>query len=527
MPETTRATRARRTGTGLLFLVVFVSGMTTMAVEMAASRLLGPYFGDSILVWANLIGLILIYLTVGAALGGRWADRSPRVETLYAITTVAATLIGLTPLIAAPILRGAQRAFARTGIELAFADAVQIGGSLVAVLVLFAPSITLLGCVSPFAIRLVTKQIRSAGSSAGRVYALSTVGSILGTFLPVLLTIPAIGTARTFLLFSALLFAVSLLGLALHRRTRHLLVGAALLVCVGALAIAFPQRVVKADARMIAERESRYNYIQVLEVAGVRYLMLNEGQGVHSIYDPRSLATTGTWDTMTIAPFFNPPPFTPQQVRRVCVIGLAGGTVARQATAAYGPIPIDGVEIDPAIVEVGRAYFSMDIPNLHVYTMDGRYYLEQTEQRYDLIVVDAYRLPYIPFQLATSEFFALARARLTPTGVIAVNVGRTESDYRMVEAIAATLGAHFASVHAVNLPDTFNTVIVATPHATQPANLTANLAYVDHPFLHAAIARTAANPHPLVGDGLVFTDDRAPVEQLTNAIILHYLLVGE
>jgi spermidine synthase len=506
---------------------VFVSGMTTMAVEMAASRLLGPYFGDSILVWANLIGLILIYLTLGATLGGRWADRCPRVVTLYTITIVAAFLVGLVPLIAAPILRLSQKAFAHADVNLVAFDAIQIGGSFLAMLVLFAPPVILLGCVSPFAIRLATKQIRSAGSSAGRIYALSTLGSILGTFIPVLLTIPAIGTAKTFLLFAFLLLAVSLIGLLVQRsRRRAALLSSLLLVLIG-LTVLIPQRVVKAEARMIYERESRYNYIQVLQIGETRYLMLNEGQGVHSVYDPHSLATFGTWDMFIVAPFFNAPPFAPAQVRRICVIGLAGGTVARQATAAYGPIPIDGIEIDPAIVEVGRAFFDMNQPNLNVFVTDGRFYLENTEHQYDLIVIDAYRLPYIPFQLTTTEFFALVRARLSTNGVVAVNVGRTETDYRMVEAIAATLGQHFPTIHIIDLPDTFNTVMVATPGETQSANLMANLEQVEHPFLRDALARAAANLHPLTGQGIVFTDDRAPVERLTNAIIMRYILQGE
>jgi spermidine synthase len=511
----------------LLLLVVFVGGMTTMAVEMAASRLLGPYFGDSILVWANLIGLILVYLTAGAFLGGRWADQSPRYETLFTITAAAAFLIGLVPLVATPILRLAQRALARTVVALAAFDAVQIGGSFMVLLVLFAPSVILLGCVSPFAIRLATKQIRSAGSSAGRIYAVSTVGSILGTFIPVLVTIPTIGTARTFLLFALLLFVVSLLGLALCRHRRRALIALALLLVLLALAALFPQRVVKADERMIAERESRYNYIQVLQVDRVRYLMLNEGQGVHSVYNPDSPATYGTWDMLTVAPFFNNPPFSPAQVRRVCIIGLAGGTVARQVNAVYGAIPIDGVEIDPAIVEIGRQYFGMDLPNLSIHITDGRFFLENTDRQYDLIVVDAYRLPYIPFQLSTSEFFALARSRLTPGGVVVVNVGRTETDYRMVEAIAATLGEHFASVHAVDIPNTFNTVMTATQERTQAGNLMANLSQVEHPLLRSGLAMAADNLHPLAGNGVIFFDDRAPVERLTNAIILRFLLTGE
>jgi spermidine synthase len=508
-----------------LLLVVASSGMATMAVEMAASRLLGPYFGDSILVWANLIGLILIYLSLGAYLGGRWADRRPRAETLLTITALSALWVGLIPLVAAPVLRLAQTAFGRSGAALATFDAIQIGGSFVSVLVLLAPPIILLGTVSPFAIRLLTRRAHRAGSNAGRVYALSTVGSIVGTFAPVLITIPLLGTARTFYLFSILLSVASLIGLLFVRsRRRALLTGIALALILG-LAVLLPPRVVKADERAIFETESRYNYIQVLELGRVRYLMLNEGQGVHSVYDPDHLATFGTWDLLTIAPLINEPPFRTGQVERICVIGLAGGTVARQATALYGPIPIDGVEIDPAIIEVGRRFFDMNQDNLQAIATDGRFYLEESQQRYDLIAVDAYRLPYIPFQLATSEFFGTARARLTDHGVLAINVGRTATDYRLVEAMAATLGQHFAYVHAIDLADTFNTILIATDQrSARVENLAINAQQTAQPWVVQVAAQASRHVYPLAGDGPVFTDDRAPVESLTNAIIVRYLL---
>jgi spermidine synthase len=413
------------------------------------------------------------------------------------------------------------------GAELAVFDAIQIGGSFISILILLAPPVILLGTVSPFSIRLNTKRVHSAGSSAGRIYALSTMGSIVGTFAPVLVAIPLLGTTRTFYLFALIQLIVSLVGLIVHRSRRRATLAGLALAALIVLVTLLPQRTVKADERMIFETESRYNYVQVLQVDRIRYLMLNEGQGVHSVYDPDSLATFGTWDILTIAPFFSEPPYTGDQVRRACVIGLAGGTVARQATAVYGPIPIDGVEIDPAIIRVGREFFDMNQPNLSVAAADGRFYLEHSDRQYDLIVIDAYRLPYIPFQLSTSEFFGLAKSRLTPEGVLAVNVGRTESDYRMVEAIAATLGQHFATIHAVDLPDTFNTVLVATQRETGADNLRINAALAEHPFVTQAAAQALANLHPLAGNGTVFTDDRAPVESLTNAIILRYLLRGE
>src|SRR5512136_2931136 len=395
-----------------LYLTVFVSGMTSLAVELAASRLIEPYFGTSNLVWASIIGLILLYLTAGYALGGRWADRSPRSQTMYGIVAWAAFAVGLVPFVARPVLLIASRGFADF-------NAGMLVGSFGVVLVLFSVPVTLLGCVSPFAIRLAFSDVTTSGGVAGRVYAVSTAGSFLGTFLPVLVTIPNIGTRNTFLLFASILMAVALIGLG-RRAVTYLWMPVVLVV----LAVLLRGQVVKPFAGAIYESESAYNYIQVVERDGVRYLLLNEGQGVHSVYDPRNLRTFGTWDYFLIAPYFNPPPFGPERVKRVAVIGLAAGTIARQYTEVYGPLAIDGIEIDPKIVQVGRRYFAMDQPNLNVIVADGRVALARSTQQYDVIGIDAYRLPYIPWHLTTHEFFAQVRAHLSEDGVLVVNVGR-------------------------------------------------------------------------------------------------------
>src|SRR4051794_10696445 len=175
----------------LLILLVFVAGACSLAVELSASRLLAPYFGTSLFVWANLIGLILLYLTIGYYLGGRLADRYPRPTLLYVLTTSAAFLIGLIPFISRPILSWSLSSFATYSISVFY-------GSLVAVILLFAIPMILLGCVSPFAIRLSVERVGKSGRTAGQLYAISTTGSILGTFLPVLWLIPTIGTYRTF-----------------------------------------------------------------------------------------------------------------------------------------------------------------------------------------------------------------------------------------------------------------------------------------------------------------------------------------
>jgi predicted membrane-bound spermidine synthase len=189
----------------LLVALVFVAGACSLAVELSASRLLAPYFGTSLFVWANLIGLILLYLTIGYYLGGRLADRFPRPRMLYTLTTVAAFLIGVVPFLAQPILNWALASFANFSISVFY-------GSLVSVLLLFAIPMILLGCVSPFAIRLRLARVGKSGRTSGQLYAISTTGSILGTFLPVLWLIPSIGTHDTFFVFAVSLLFVSILG---------------------------------------------------------------------------------------------------------------------------------------------------------------------------------------------------------------------------------------------------------------------------------------------------------------------------
>src|SRR5512138_2440240 len=189
-----------------LLFTVFISGMTTLAAELAASRLIGNVFGTSNLVWASIIGLILIYLTLGYFLGGRWADRSPYPATLYRILAWGGFLVGVIPVISKPVLRLSAAAFDQLQIAV-------LGGSFAAVLILFSVPVTLLGTASPFAIRLAIQDPTQAGNISGRLYAISTLGSFAGTFLTVLFFIPTIGTFYTFIIYSALMLLVSLPGL--------------------------------------------------------------------------------------------------------------------------------------------------------------------------------------------------------------------------------------------------------------------------------------------------------------------------
>ena len=292
------------------------------------------------------------------------------------------------------------------------------------------------------------------------------------------------------------------------------------------LAIALRGQPVKAMSGAIYETESAYNYIQVVEVeGGCRHLLLNEGQAIHSIWCPDDLTTPGPWDFFLIAPYFNDPPHAPDQVESTALVGLAGGTMARQYDAVYGPIPFDGIEIDPRVVEVGRAYFAMDYPGLNVIVADGRYYLARSERAYSVIGIDAFRLPYIPPHLTTVEFFRLVRDRLTADGVVVLNVGRAPEDYRLVDSIGATLLEVFPSVYVIDVPNSYNAVVVATVLPTGEGNLVANLPGLEgDDLLYESATRAVENLRPLQAGGVVFTDDRAPIELMTNMLVIEYIL---
>src|SRR5918996_6649057 len=203
--EDGRAER-RVAGAPLLRVLVFAGGFASIGVELSASRLLAPFFGSSTFIWASLIGLTLAFLSLGYFLGGRLADRRPEPDVLYAVAAVAAVAIGMIPFVARPLLSGSLEAFREL-------NAGAFYGSLAGTLLLLAPPVTLLGFISPFAIRLQLSDVASAGKTAGSLYALSTIGSITGSFAPVLVLIPLIGTAATFIALSLALLVPAVGGL--------------------------------------------------------------------------------------------------------------------------------------------------------------------------------------------------------------------------------------------------------------------------------------------------------------------------
>ncbi len=531
-----------------LSILVFTTGAVTLGVELSASRLLEPVFGNNQLVWAALIGLILLYLALGAWLGGKLADRFPEQQWLELVVVVAALGVALIPTASGPVLR-----WAATGIDTF--NAGLLGGALLAILLLFSLPIILLGTVGPWAVRIVVQDVEHAGQVAGRLYALATAGSLVGTFLPVLWLIPAYGTRWTFYLL-ALWPLVVLVGGALLQPRRGPIRWVpiiALLLVLGVALGSGPRTAIRAGwddgsaGTLIYEDESLYNYIAVRQWGSERHLKLNDGVGIHSVYHPDSVLSLGIWDYFLLAPFFRPcQPGTVAGATAACtvpppenllVLGLAAGTVSELYTDLYGPIPITGVELDPQIIAVGEEFFGMDQPNLTAVAADGRRWLAEQPPAatWDLIAIDAYRPPYIPFHLTTVEFFALVRAHLSADGVVAINVGRTATNYALVDALTATLYTLFPTVYAIDEPgppdNLSNTLLVATKspvdlarvHATFAAPLPAGLSQTP-PELAQFIA-TARDQVRLVAPPKVaiFTDDHAPVEWVVHRIIWDFI----
>ena len=231
------------------------------------------------------------------------------------------------------------------------------------------------------------------------------------------------------------------------------------------------------------------------------------------------------WSIMLAAPFFNTSS-EPFALNNMAVIGLAAGTIPKQFTDVFGPISIDGIELDPAIVDAGREYFDLNEPNINIVIGDGRYELNGLDAQYDLITLDAYKVPYIPWHLTTREFFSEVESRLANNGILAINVGRGPTDRRLVEALTGTLLTVFPSVHTIDVPGSLNTILVATVQPTDGGNLAQWLATVDaseQPLLRQAIETAQANLVPTVSSDVVFTDQRAQVESIIDSIVLRYL----
>jgi spermidine synthase len=489
-----------------LGLTVFLAGVASLATEIAASRLVAPYFGSSNVVWANVIGIVLLFLALGYWLGGKVADARPQASLLGATLLAAAIGLVIVPFAARPLLRAALHGFGALSVGI-------VVGSFFAVLALFALPVLLMGAVAPFALRLALPSVAEAGRVAGRLYALSTAGSILGTFLAALVLIPLIGTQRTLLACAGLL-AVAAAPLAP--------LGALAVVVLSAALAALPPGGIKHTAGVLWETESPYQYVRVLQYSdGSRALELNEGIAQQSVWYPRTVLTGGYWDLFSVVP-----PLLARPARSALVLGDAGGTIPRAYARFFPHLAIDGVELDPAVTDAARRFFGLrSIPTLHTVTADARVYLEGTARRYDIVIVDAYRQPYIPFQLATEEFFRLVREHLSPGGVVALNVAATPHDHGLTQGIVATLAREFPQVWLWRALRFSDLVFAFNGRAVSRATLVARARNAP-PAVRSLVPLFRRELVSPAAHGTPWTDDRAPVEWVTDRMLADQILRG-
>ena len=489
----------------LLRAIVFVVGAASLGAEISAARLLAPYFGGSTIIWANVIATVLVALSAGYAIGGRVADRRGDLRGLCAIVLLASVLLAAVPFVGDPFLRLSVKAL----------GALSVGGflgSLAAVLVLVAIPVLLLGAVAPYANRLTVVEVADTGKVTGGLYAISTAGSLVGTFLAALLLIPLIGTHRTFIVFALGLALVAAPGLGLRR---FLLVPVAV---AGLLAIP-PAAIGSAvkGGKVIFETETPYQYARVVQFHdGVRWLQLNEGVAIHSLYRPGSYLTGGYWDDFLVLPFAGgagPP-------RRIAILGDAAGTMARAYGHYFPSTRVAAVELDGELTTIGKRYFGLRGPKLHLYTADARPWLQASGARYDSIFLDAYRQPYIPFYLITQEFFESVRAHLNPGGVFLVNVGHLPQSNALEQVVSATLRSVFPVVARDRFSDTNSLVLASTRPLSDRLMVGADASVPEN--LQGLLAAVAGRLGPALRAGQVYTDDIAPVEWLTDLSIIQY-----
>lgn len=490
--------------TRFLKLFVFGTGFVVLILELTASRLLAPYFGASIFIWANIIGIILIALALGYWYGGRLADRRPSLRVLMKITLVAGVFISFVPFVYSLLAPAVLEGFGGSALSLSF-------GAFLLILCLFAPPVFLLGMVSPFAVRLATLSVEQTGSSAGSLYAWSTMGSILGTFITAFIAIPYIGTRETIFISAGVLILLSAVG---WRKSVIfvLFLPISLFMLQSLISLFDVNGIIRPREGVVYERETPYQFIQVIERGQKLMLFTNEGHAMQSVLNRSSIMTGYYFDYLALLP---PAVKAKGQPLQTLFIGLAGGTGARLYQRVYEQdykLALEGVDIDPGLVEAGRRYFELGLQPLAISITDGRVFLRQQTKKYDIIVIDVYSNQMaIPFHLATKEFFALVADHLQANGVVAINFVAPAKDSILFNSFLRTLAAAFPSISYIRHPNKVNYFVMAGR-----ADLDFNSAV--YPEIVKPIADSArlSVDRYQPNEGLVFTDNRAPVELMTD-----------
>ncbi len=488
----------------MLEIVVFVCGAAVMVLEIVGARILAPFLGTSIVVWTGLIGVILASLSVGYWQGGRLADRRPTARTLAVIILLAALLTGATALTKAPLLE--FLATRSAGPRLAV---------IAATLLLFAPAAGLLGMVAPFAVRLKLTDPATAGTTAGRLYALSTLGSIVGTFAAGFFLIAALGSTAILLVVAMVLVAASLVT---SRADAKAKAAALMLLALGAAGLAANNAALEAAG--VYDVDTAYGRVLVYQglnpTTGRTIRVMTTGpmrvQSAMDVDDPDALP-------LEYARFFKLGFAMVPKARRVLVLGGGAYSFPRHVLANRPGVSLDVVELDPGITALAQRHFGLTPhPDLAIFHEDARVFCNRAAGPYDLIYLDVFGTDYTaPFHVITREAVKRLEALLAPDGAVIVNtiaiVGGENG--RFVRSLAATFATAFPSVEVYPLgrrgqeDSAQNVMLVARPEAKA-------FDAPDDPEAKWFLATRLADPFG--SDVLVLTDDYAPVEWMNLAL---------
>jgi len=490
-----------------LYVIVFISGAVVLAIEIVGTRVLGPFYGVSLFLWSALITVTLAALSVGYAVGGRWADRGPRYSVLGTILGLAGLWILATIWIKRPIIAAVEPLGLR-------------GAVLTAATLMFFPPLALMGMVSPYAIRLRAEHLGEVGKTAGNIYAVGTVASVVGALATGFYLIPVLGINRLIATCAAALIAASLIA---FRGPRGGAGTAVLLVVLplglGWLGTQAPVKRVGTPRELMWMEQSPYADLRVFDWEDSRYLLIDGG--THTIVDRVTGHTVFPYAmVLDIARhFFNRP-------GDMLLVGLGGGSVAQNYYRQGWRV--ESVEIDPAVVRIAEQYFSLSPDSAHVNVMDGRRFLMTTDHTYDLIIMDAFGSSSVPFHMVTKEMFAIAKSRLKPGGVLAMNTETREWHNPLTYSLAATLSTSFGNVVALPTaepPNTLGNVILLASDRDLEIDEDAlgnPYEYLPYPYRHwTVVERNHAWANRFVPDtrgAIVLTDDRNRVALWSEAI---------
>lgn len=487
-----------------LYLTTFLCGASIMGVEISSSRFMAPYFGSSMITWTVIIGVILVAMSVGNFIGGRLADHDDPSRRLYQLILWASIWIALIPILGKYLI-----AAIAAGAIAFFPDHLVLTGSITSCILLFALPCVILGATSPCMIKAATKNLDNNGRVAGEIYGLSTLGSIFGTFLPTFFTIPLIGTDLTFFLFAAILCSLAAYYYLKNRRRAPTLV---LIAIIGLEALAQQPLFAFWDTPLY-EGESVYNYLRVDRKDELTTLSTHVVLGTQSMHSTKPGLTGLCFDLVLLSHLFLEPNRNGETLNAL-VLGFATGTFAKLSQQFFPGAEIDGVEIDPEIVNLGRRYFELKDEDARVYVDDGRVFISRSDKKYQLIFLDAYHDVTCPFHMATREFFQQLEKDLSEDGVIALNINlRSQIQPDLFTYISGTIASVFPEVFVCSHPDYYNRIIFALRNPKMLATLKKNIAALSDDHGLKKLAKDAL-PHfsRIEKSPYILTDDLAPVE---------------